>query len=610
MQKWKRNYEDILSTSASKSTSFNLIQESCDDLKTDFKKIENRIIEILCDSSLNFPMDLMTIISMTSNFTDRQTIEDILIKLSLRKLIELNEYLPTTDGEKTLFVLSVDYDALKLVKKRNESNQLSLSDSNESSASNNILKRSLEDREKNISDDIPNADCSTSKFEKEKSENIADVDENDAEEYELDYSIINRTKKSRFNGPDSSKLDTEEKYSVEDILSLQSIKEKEDKKKSEEVYRLLSKHTAKELSLFEQFRSPCDKVQEFCARGTREECMRFHQSDKPCSKLHFLKIIQKHTDESLGNCSFLNTCFHMDSCKYVHYRVETKSIPNKSSSSKNSLENVADSLNQYHHHHLNISNNDFDKSEDSIPNDNQIVGNNIVKTLANATEQPFKRVLFPPQWIRCDLRFFDMRILGKFAVVMADPPWDIHMELPYGTMSDDEMRNLNIPCLQDEGLIFLWVTGRAMELGRECLKLWGYERCDELIWVKTNQLQRIIRTGRTGHWINHGKEHCLVGVKGNPKNLNRNLDCDVIVAEVRATSHKPDEIYGIIERLSPGTRKIELFGRQHNTQPNWVTLGNQLDCVRLVDPQLIEAYKKAYPEEEFSTILTINNEGS
>lgn len=49
-----------------------------------------------------------------------------------------------------------------------------------------------------------------------------------------------------------------------------------------------------------------------------------------------------------------------------------------------------------------------------------------------------------------------------------------------------------------------------MELGRECLKLWGYERIDEIIWVKTNQLQRIIRTGRTGHWLNHGKEHCLV----------------------------------------------------------------------------------------------------
>lgn len=41
-------------------------------------------------------------------------------------------------------------------------------------------------------------------------------------------------------------------------------------------------------------------------------------------------------------------------------------------------------------------------------------------------------------------------------------------------MSDDEMRQLGVPALQDDGLIFLWVTGRAMELGRECLMLWGW----------------------------------------------------------------------------------------------------------------------------------------
>ena len=75
----------------------------------------------------------------------------------------------------------------------------------------------------------------------------------------------------------------------------------------------------------------------------------------------------------------------------------------------------------------------------------------------------------------------------------------------------------------------------------------------ENIWY-----QPYLILGRTGHWLNHGKEHCLVGLKGTKK-LNRGIDCDVIVAEVRATSHKPDEIYGIIERLSPGTRKIELL---------------------------------------------------
>ena len=56
--------------------------------------------------------------------------------------------------------------------------------------------------------------------------------------------------------------------------------------------------------------------------------------------------------------------------------------------------------------------------------------------------------LTPPQWIQCDLRNLKLPVLGKFTVVMADPPWDIHMELPYGTMSDEEMRRLPVPTLQ------------------------------------------------------------------------------------------------------------------------------------------------------------------
>ncbi|XP_034826507.1 N6-adenosine-methyltransferase MT-A70-like protein [Maniola hyperantus] len=374
--------------------------------------------------------------------------------------------------------------------------------------------------------------------------------------------------------PKVSKTTTDEKKTGKDntdimsLLAMPSSREKAVKRVGEEIMDLLSKPTAKEKSLADKFKSQGGaQVMEFCPHGTRAECVRAFKSPggEPggytCKKLHFKKIIQSHTDESLGDCSFLNTCFHMDSCKYVHYEVD---------------------------------------NTDPNLNANKLIAETVIKGSHNGTNVAPKQdgvlTLTPPQWIQCDLRYLDMTFLGKFAVIMADPPWDIHMELPYGTMSDDEMRCLGVPQLQDSGLIFLWVTGRAMELGRECLKLWGYERVDELIWVKTNQLQRIIRTGRTGHWLNHGKEHCLVGMKGNPDNLNRGLDCDVIVAEVRATSHKPDEIYGIIERLSPGTRKIELFGRPHNIQPNWITLGNQVDGVRLVDPELIVAFKKRYPD--------------
>lgn len=149
------------------------------------------------------------------------------------------------------------------------------------------------------------------------------------------------------------------------------------------------------------------------------------------------------------------------------------------------------------------------------------------------------------------------------------------------------MKSLRVDLLQQSGLIFLWVTGRAMELGRECLELWGYKRIEEIVWIKTNQLQRIIRTGRTGHWLNHSKEHCLVGLKGDP-DIKPNIDCDVIVSEVRETSRKPDEIYSLIERIKPRGIKVELFSRPHNRWPGWISLGNQLPGIFLVDGDLKE----------------------
>ncbi|XP_023222300.1 N6-adenosine-methyltransferase catalytic subunit-like [Centruroides sculpturatus] len=476
---------------------------------TEFKinpEIEQNLLVCLCDVALNLPTDSRSLLSSVTKSLNIEikhiVLENLLQKFAAQELITITESY-TPEGKSCIVVSNIDHTKLQAF-----SHDLVATKS---------IKKNEDDNEK---DKTPNEDEGKSK---------------------LPHKIKDGLKKGKNN-------DT-----IESLLSLPSTREKENKKLGEEILELLSKPTAKERSLVERFRSQGGaQVQEFCPHGTKEECMKVAGVSEPCKKLHFKKIIQKHTDESLGDCSFLNTCFHMDTCKYVHYEVDYSTVPPPPAKRV--------------------------KLDKTIGNNDQLA------------------VLYPSQWIQCDLRYFDMSILGKFAVVMADPPWDIHMELPYGTMSDDEMRRLNIPSLQDEGLIFLWVTGRAMELGRECLQLWGYERCDEIIWVKTNQLQRIIRTGRTGHWLNHGKEHCLVGIKGNPEDINRGLDCDVIVAEVRATSHKPDEIYGIIERLSPGTRKIELFGRPHNVQPNWITLGNQVEGVRLIDPTLIEAFRKCYPD--------------
>lgn len=103
---------------------------------------------------------------------------------------------------------------------------------------------------------------------------------------------------------------------IESLLNQQSTKEQQSKKVSQEILELLNTTTAKEQSIVEKFRSRGRaQVQEFCDYGTKEECMKASDADRPCRKLHFRRIINKHTDESLGDCSFLNTCFHMDTCK-------------------------------------------------------------------------------------------------------------------------------------------------------------------------------------------------------------------------------------------------------------------------------------------------------
>jgi mRNA (2'-O-methyladenosine-N6-)-methyltransferase len=353
--------------------------------------------------------------------------------------------------------------------------------------------------------------------------------------------------------PSNQKLRSEEEdlKDVEALLSKKSFKEKQQSRTGEELLDLIHRPTAKEAATAAKFKSKGgSQVKYYCRYLTKEDCRLQSGSHIACNKRHFRRLIASHTDVSLGDCSFLDTCRHMKTCKYVHYELD-----------------MADAM---------------------------MAGpDKALKPLR--ADYCSEAELGEAQWINCDIRSFRMDILGTFGVVMADPPWDIHMELPYGTMADDEMRTLNVPSLQTDGLIFLWVTGRAMELGRECLELWGYKRVEEIIWVKTNQLQRIIRTGRTGHWLNHSKEHCLVGIKGNPE-VNRNIDTDVIVAEVRETSRKPDEMYAMLERIMPRARKLELFARMHNAHAGWLSLGNQLNGVRLINEGLRARFKASYPE--------------
>ena len=116
-----------------------------------------------------------------------------------------------------------------------------------------------------------------------------------------------------------------------------------------------------------------------------------------------------------------------------------------------------------------------------------------------------------------------------------------------------------------------------MRFALELYKRFDYKLVDEVIWVKQT-VNGKINKGH-GYYLQHAKETCLVGYKGDLAKyqlLNNKVDCDVIFSQRRGQSQKPEEIYELIEQLVPNGYYLEIFGRRNNLHDGWVTVGNEL----------------------------------
>ena len=202
----------------------------------------------------------------------------------------------------------------------------------------------------------------------------------------------------------------------------------------------------------------------------------------------------------------------------------------------------------------------------------------------------------PPMALQCDLKTYDLASLGKFDVILIDPPWEEYKRrvtnYPYKIgkynlepWTYEEISNLRVDLISDNpSFIFFWVgTCEGVDIGRQIMKKWGFRRCEDIVWLKTNIKPTTQCYYDTSFSIlKHTKEHCLVGIKGTVRRgqdihfINANIDTDVIVSEEPpiGSTEKPDELYRIIERFCLGRKRIELFGEDHNIHPGWLTLGN------------------------------------
>ena len=188
--------------------------------------------------------------------------------------------------------------------------------------------------------------------------------------------------------------------------------------------------------------------------------------------------------------------------------------------------------------------------------------------------------------INCDVRYFNFEALGritKFDVITMDPPWQIALStvtrgvaISYDQLDFNEIASMPIHLIQDNGYIFIWVIACELANGIELLKKWGYEFVTYLNWSKVSKYGRFAPSH--GYYLQHNKETCLIGKKGrNPENMRPQYFQDLIIEQRGLRqSHKPSEIYELIENVFPDSMYIEIFARPHNLREGWVSLGIEL----------------------------------
>ncbi len=157
------------------------------------------------------------------------------------------------------------------------------------------------------------------------------------------------------------------------------------------------------------------------------------------------------------------------------------------------------------------------------------------------------------------------------STLIIDPAWPTQQRGTFGAinhynlMTMDQIRALPIGSLCAENAhCWLWVTNATMEEGFKVLRAWGFEPRSIFTWFKP-------RLG-LGVYLRNCTEHCILATRGKAPVRVKNQP-NVGVFPVQDHSHKPEEFYDIVERVSPGPY-LELFARR--PRHGWAAWGNEI----------------------------------
>lgn len=157
---------------------------------------------------------------------------------------------------------------------------------------------------------------------------------------------------------------------------------------------------------------------------------------------------------------------------------------------------------------------------------------------------------------------------GRFPTMLIDPPWrdeelseSAQANTPYATMTVDEIAALPVPgWARSNSHLYLCTTNNRVWLAGGIMAGWGFKQKSILTWNKKTKDGSKPKNGRGRYFLN-STEQVLFGVKGKlmtrATNIRTGFD-----GPVAGHSEKPDELYDIIRRASPGP-----YGEAFQGQP-------------------------------------------
>ena len=171
----------------------------------------------------------------------------------------------------------------------------------------------------------------------------------------------------------------------------------------------------------------------------------------------------------------------------------------------------------------------------------------------------------------------------KYSVILADPPWSYNdkakagergVEFQYETMTPKQIRLLPVEEIcEDDCVLFLWATMPQLDLALQVMKNWGFTyRTVAFTWIKRTKNDKL--HWGMGNWTRANPEVVLLGVKGNPKRVDKGVH-SVVEAKVRQHSQKPDEVRERIVKLMGDLYRVELFARER--VEGWDAWGHGVD---------------------------------